>query len=61
MSTPLLNKLQINGYQVLSVNHGPWKVCTPGDRLATFGTREEALAFAAALPVRRAAPATQRR
>ncbi|MCD9572306.1 MULTISPECIES: DUF2188 domain-containing protein [Pseudomonas] len=57
MSTPLLNKLQINGYQVLSVNHGPWKVCTPGDRLATFGTREEAMAFAAALPVRRQRPA----
>lgn len=53
MSTPLLNKLQINGYQVLSVNHGPWKVCTP----ATFGTREEAMAFAAALPARRQRPA----
>ncbi|MCO7574196.1 DUF2188 domain-containing protein [Pseudomonas chlororaphis] len=61
MSTPLLNKLQINGYQVLSVNHGPWKVCTAGDRLATFGTREEALAFAAALPVRRETPATKLR
>lgn len=60
MSTPLLNKLQINGYQVLSVNHGPWKVCTAGDRLATFGTREEAMAFAA-LPVRRASPATPHR
>lgn len=56
MSTPLLNKLQINGYQVLSVNNGPWKVCTPGDRLATFRTREEALAFAAALPVRKDRP-----
>lgn len=54
MSTPLLNKLQLNGYQVLSVNHGPWKVCTAGDRLASFSTREEALAFAAALPVRKA-------
>lgn len=61
MSTPLLNKLQINGYQVLSVNHGTWKVCTAGDRLASFGTREEAMAFAAALPVRRASPATRHR
>jgi hypothetical protein len=32
------------------VNNGPWRVCTKGDRLGAFGSREEALAFAAALP-----------
>jgi hypothetical protein len=50
MSTPMLSKMQINGYQVISVNNGPWKVCTRDDRLASFGTRQEALAYAASLP-----------
>ncbi|HEX8595732.1 MAG TPA: DUF2188 domain-containing protein [Pseudomonas sp.] len=50
MSTPMLSKMQINGYQVISVNNGPWKVCTKEDRLGSFGTRQEALAYAASLP-----------
>ena len=50
MSVPMLNKMHMNGYDVLSVNNGPWRVCTKGDRLGAFGSREEALAFAAALP-----------
>lgn len=50
MSMAMLNKMHINGYDVLSVNNGPWRVCTQGDRLATFASREEALAYAAALP-----------
>ncbi len=50
MSTPMLSKMQINGYQVISVNCGPWKVCTKDDRLGSFGTRQEALAYAASLP-----------
>jgi len=50
MSIPMLNKLHMNGYDVLSVNNGPWRVCTEGDRLASFTTREEAMAYAAALP-----------
>ncbi len=50
MSMPMLNKMHMNGYDVLSVNNGPWRVCTQGDRLASFGSREEALAYAAALP-----------
>lgn len=50
MSTPMLSKMQINGYQVISVNNGPWKVCTKDDRLGSFGTRQEALAYAASLP-----------
>jgi hypothetical protein len=50
MSAPILTKMHINGYEVLSVNSGPWKVCTKTDRLGSFGSREEALAFAASLP-----------
>ncbi|KAA5841129.1 DUF2188 domain-containing protein [Pseudomonas chlororaphis] len=50
MSVPMLNKMHMNGYDVVSVNSGPWRVCTKGDRLGSFGTREEALAYAAALP-----------
>jgi hypothetical protein len=50
MSIPMLNKLHMNGYDVLSVNNGPWRVCTQGDRLASFNSREEAMAYAAALP-----------
>ncbi|MEX5687096.1 MULTISPECIES: SPOR domain-containing protein [Pseudomonas] len=50
MSVPMLNKMHMNGYDVLSVNNGPWRVCTEGDRLGAFASREEALAFAASLP-----------
>lgn len=50
MSVPMLNKMHMNGYDVLSVNNGPWRVCTQGDRLGSFDSRDEALAFAASLP-----------
>jgi hypothetical protein len=50
MSVPMLNRMHMNGYDVLSVNNGPWRVCTKGDRLGSFASREEALAFAASLP-----------
>lgn len=53
MSTAMLTKMHINGYDVLSVNSGPWRVCTQADRLGSFTSREEALAYAAALPARR--------
>jgi hypothetical protein len=53
MSAAMLTKLHINGYDVLSVNSGPWRVCTQADRLGSFTSREEALAYAAALPARR--------
>jgi hypothetical protein len=49
----MLTKMHINGYAVLSVNSGPWRVCTQADRLGSFASREEALAYAAALPARR--------
>ncbi|WP_166405610.1 DUF2188 domain-containing protein [Pseudomonas sp. AU8050] len=52
MSVPILTKMNINGYDVLSVNHGPWRVCTNADRFGSFRTREEAFAFAATLPMR---------
>lgn len=54
MSVPMLTKMHMNGYDVLSVNNGPWRVCTKGDRLGAFGSREEALAYAASLPAYRA-------
>ena len=50
MSAPMLARFQINGYELISVNNGPWRVCTRSDRLGSFGTREEALAYAASLP-----------
>ena len=53
MSAAMLTKVHINGYDVLSVNSGPWRVCPQVDRLGSFASREEALAYAAALPVRR--------
>lgn len=52
MSAPILSKVQFNGYQLVSVNRGPWTVCTRNDRLASFNTRQEAMAYAASLPVR---------
>ncbi|OCW20550.1 DUF2188 domain-containing protein [Pseudomonas sp. S3E12] len=50
MSAPLLKKLHLNGYDIVQVNFGPWRVCTPQDRLASFNSREQALAYAATLP-----------
>ncbi|WP_426139925.1 DUF2188 domain-containing protein [Pseudomonas sp. DWP3-1-2] len=50
MSTPMFSKMQINGYQVINVNNGPWTVCTKEDRLGSFGSRQEALAYAVSLP-----------
>lgn len=50
MSVPMLSKFQVNGYELISVNSGPWKVCTHADRFGSFGTREEAVAYAANLP-----------
>ena len=61
MSLSMLNKMHMNGYDVISVNNGPWRVCTKGDRLASFGSREEALAFAAALPGYKARSSKQAR
>ncbi|GAB7528975.1 hypothetical protein PS3A_13840 [Pseudomonas sp. 3A(2025)] len=55
----MLHKQQVNGYQVISVNHGPWRVCTDHDRLATFNTRDEAMAYAVCLPRRAEKLATQ--
>ncbi len=59
MSTPTLHKQQVNGYQVISVNNGPWRVCTNHDRLATFNTRDEAMAYAVSLHTRKAKADTQ--
>lgn len=50
MSVPMLNKMHLNGYEIVRVNNGPWRVCTKDDRLASFGSREQALAYAATLP-----------
>jgi len=50
MSAPMLKKMHLNGYEIVQVNSGPWRVCTRDDRLASFGSREQALAYAAALP-----------
>jgi len=46
-------KTHLNGYDVINVNNGPWRVCTHHDRLGSFDTREEAMAYAASLPMYR--------
>jgi hypothetical protein len=53
MSTEALNKLHINGYDLLSVNHGPWTVSSKTHQLGSFATREEAIAYVTALPPKR--------
>lgn len=58
MSAPLLNKMHLNGYEIVRVNSGPWRVCTKDDRLASFSSREQALAYAAALPGYKSRPKT---
>jgi len=50
MQGAMLSKTHFNGYDVINVNNGPWRVCTDHDRLGLFDTREEAMAFAASLP-----------
>ncbi len=50
MHSATLSKTHFNGYDVININNGPWRVCTHHDRLGSFGTREEAMAFAASLP-----------
>ena len=50
MHTAMLSKTHFNGYDVINVNNGPWRVCTHHDRLGSFDSREEAMAFAASLP-----------
>jgi len=50
MSMAMMTKMHMNGYDVINVNNGPWRVCTQNDRLASFSSKEQALAFAAALP-----------
>jgi hypothetical protein len=59
MQSAMLNKTHFNGYDVINVNNGPWRVCTDHDRLATFDTREEAMAFAASLPAHQERTATR--
>ncbi|WP_300631625.1 DUF2188 domain-containing protein [Pseudomonas sp.] len=54
MSASLLKKLHLNGYDIVQVNYGPWRVCTRKNRLASFNSREQALAYAATLPTHRA-------
>lgn len=54
MSAPMLQKMHMNGYDIVQVNSGPWRVCTRKDRLASFESREQALAYAATLPMYRA-------
>jgi hypothetical protein len=53
MHSAMLSKTHFNGYDVINVNNGPWRVCTHSDRLGSFATREEAMAYAASLPARK--------
>jgi hypothetical protein len=53
MNSESLNRLHINGYALLSVNHGPWMVSSKTHQLGSFATREEAIAYVTALPPKR--------
>ncbi|WP_273820693.1 DUF2188 domain-containing protein [Pseudomonas asplenii] len=53
MSVSQLLKTHVNGYDVIRVGGGPWKVCTGTDRLGSFQTREEAMAYVVSLPMHR--------
>jgi len=58
MHSAMLSKTHFNGYDVINVNNGPWRVCTHHDRLGSFDSREEAMAFAASLPAYKERTAT---
>ncbi|MGY2223130.1 DUF2188 domain-containing protein [Pseudomonas gingeri] len=61
MSVSLLSKMHVNGYEVIHASGGPWKVRTEADRLSSFGTREEAMAYVVSLPMHKVRPAKNSR
>jgi len=52
MTLHAMSKVYVNGYALIHVRGAQWTVCTSGSRLGVFSTREEASAFAFALPSR---------
>jgi hypothetical protein len=61
MSVQPINRMPVNGYEIISVNNGPWTVRNEGDRLGSFSSREEAAAFAFSLPSRKPAQAKSKK
>lgn len=57
MTAPALQKVRINGYDLIHVQNS-WLVCTNHDRLASFTSEQEARAYALNLPARKARAAT---
>ena len=53
MTLQALCKVHVNGYALIHVRGAQWTVCTGTSRLGVFSTREEASAYAFALPQRR--------
>lgn len=53
MSSPVLTKMHVNGYELVKVQGSHWTVCTPTNRLGAFSSKEEASAYAFALPPRK--------
>lgn len=53
MSSPVLTKMHVNGYELINVQGSQWTVCTTTNRLGVFPSKEEASAYAFALPAHR--------
>jgi len=53
MTLQSLSKVHVNGYALIHVHGAQWTVCSASNRLGVFATREEASAFAFALPPQR--------
>jgi hypothetical protein len=53
MSSPVLTKMHVNGYELVNVQGSQWTVCTATNRLGAFSSKEEASAYAFALPPHR--------
>lgn len=59
MSLQTMCRVHVNGYALIHVRGAQWTVCTASNRLGVFPTREEACAFAFALPPRRSKEASR--
>jgi hypothetical protein len=50
MALQTMCRVHVNGYALIHVHGAQWTVCSASNRLGVFPTREEASAFAFALP-----------
>lgn len=53
MTLKTMSRVRVNGYALIHVHGAQWTVCSASNRLGVFPSREEASAFAFALPPQR--------